>query len=380
MSLTLRFENAEVLKPEGWTTDSVGVADGILNADADGRAVDLSGYRLLPGMIDLHGDGFERHVAPRRGAMLDPRGGIASVEAELASSGITTAYLAQFWSWEGGMRGPDFARKVFAAISDLKADFATDLRIQLRLETHLLSEFAAAEAELDAHDIDYLVFNDHLQHDRLADGRRPKQLNGQALKSGRSPERHLEYMQSLHALGPDVPAALDALADRLRARGVRLGSHDDSTRADRDQAKARGVTIAEFPETFEAAEAAKAMGDGVVMGAPNVMRGASHKGNVSAIDLVGAGLCDALASDYHYQSLGNAALKLIKDGVCDWATGWALVSSGPARIMGLDDRGAIAEGKRADLVVLDQNNRIAAALAGGQVSYMRGGVAERFFG
>ena len=120
-------------------------------------------------------------------------------------------------------------------------------------------------------------------------------------------------------------------------------------------------------------------GDAVILGAPNVSRGGSHKGNVSAAELVRLGLCDALASDYHYPSLRRAALRLWRDGICDIATAWALVSDGPARLLGLDDRGRLAPGQRADIVLLDKATlRVAATLCAGRVSYLNGALAARF--
>ena len=160
-----------------------------------------------------------------------------------------------------------------------------------------------------------------------------------------------------------------------------MGSHDDRTADERREWRARGAGIAEFPETMEAAEEARAGGDAIIMGAPNVVRGGSHNGNVSAVEMVMMGLVDALASDYHYPSLRRAAFLLADGGVTDLAGAWALISSGPAKLLGLPDRGEISEGKRADLVVLDAaTRRVAATFAGGRVSYMSGEAAARFIG
>jgi alpha-D-ribose 1-methylphosphonate 5-triphosphate diphosphatase len=115
------------------------------------------------------------------------------------------------------------------------------------------------------------------------------------------------------------------------------------------------------------------------LGAPNVVRGGSHKGKVSALDLIIMGLCDALVSDYHYPSLRAAASFLVRSGVCDLATAWGLISDGPARMLGLNDRGRIEAGYRADLVILDKKgDRIAATISGGRVSYLSGEIANRF--
>ncbi len=379
-ALDLTFCGADVLLPGCEITRAdLGIADGVVQPDPTGRRIDLSGYLILPGIVDLHGDGFERHIAPRRGAMKQMAEGILSVEAELAANGITTAVLAQFHSWEGGVRGPDFAAQVFDGIAAVQDSVVTDLIPQLRFETHMLDDYADLPDRIAAWQVPYVVFNDHLPHDRLAQGRTPPRMTGQALKAGRSPETHLEMLQTMHARKDEVPAALDDLCATLTEHGIRLGSHDDATAEIRAQWRGRNARIAEFPETLEAAEAARAAGDHIILGSPNVVRGGSHKGNASALDLIAMGLCDALASDYHYPSPRRAALMLSKSGLLNLARAWALVSSGPARVLGKTDRGELAPGKRADLVILDaKTHRVAATMAGGRVSYMSGDIASRF--
>ena len=379
MSLEITLVGARVLTPDGWSEAPVGLAEGRLVAGGSGREVDLSGYLVLPGIVDPHGDGFERHMAPRRGALREAEHGVVAAAAELAANGITTAILAQFFSWEGGMRGPDFAEHVFESVTAVRDAVPVDLRLQLRLETHLLDDFARAEAAVDRFGIGYVVFNDHLPHQRLAEGRKPPRLTGQALKSGRSPETHLALMQSLHERTSEVPAALDALTVRLVKKAIVLGSHDDSTPEDRREWAARGATVSEFPETLEAAQAAREDGSHIVLGAPNVVRGASHAGNIAASELVAHGLCDALASDYHYPSPLRAAFRLEELGLCDLASAWAMLSSGPAQMLGLADRGTLEIGKRADLIVVDPTTRrVEATIAAGRVAHLTGTVAERF--
>jgi alpha-D-ribose 1-methylphosphonate 5-triphosphate diphosphatase len=376
MKLTLT--HAQTLRPDGWSDAPVHIDGTHFVAENDSRTIDLSGFRVLPGLVDMHGDGFERHMAPRRGALLAARNGMIATEAELAANGITTAVLAQFFSWEGGMRGPDFAEHVFESIAGIRSSVATDLLIQLRLETHLLDDLTRAEAAIDAYQIAYVVLNDHLPHARLAEGRKPPRLTGQALKAGRNPDAHFEFLKALHARSPEVPAAMDGLCARLVERGLQIGSHDDHTAEQRATWRDRGARIAEFPETLEAAQNARDHGDWIVLGSPNVVRGASHAGNVSARDLVAAGLCDALASDYHYPAMRQAALVLADQGVCDLASAWHLISKGPADMLGLTDRGEIREDARADLVVLDNTHRVAATIANGQLTYLSGEAGQRF--
>lgn len=370
---------ADVLRPGGLEGDRLSVAGGSIVAEPTGRRIDLNGFLVLPGIVDLHGDGFERHVAPRRGAMKQAAEGLIAAEVELAANGITTAVLAQFVSWEGGLRGLDFADTVFAALADVGGDVVTDLRAQVRFETHQLDLYEGLPERLRAWGIKYIVMNDHLPHKALDEGREPKGSVSQALRAGRNPQSHLELIREMHGARDLVPAALDRLCALLAAQGILMGSHDDRTAAQRSAWQARGVSLAEFPETLEAAEAARAAGGHVILGAPNLVRGGSHKGNVSALDLVSMGLCDALASDYHYPSPRRAAVMLWKSGVLDLPEAWRLVSAGPAGILGLDDRGVLVPGKRADFIVLDaQSLRVVASFAGGRVGYMSAKVAERF--
>jgi alpha-D-ribose 1-methylphosphonate 5-triphosphate diphosphatase len=375
--LSLTFTDAQVLTPDGLMPDALSIAEGHI-APSGGRRIDAGGYLILPGIIDLHGDGFEHHMAPRRGAQSEPTQGLRAVEAELACNGITTAMLAQFFSWEGGMRGPDFAETLVRAVRD--HDAATDLHIQLRLEVAVADLFDRARALIDAAGIRYVVLNDHLPHRALAAGKRPPRLTGQALKSGRSPEAHLAMLQGLHKAMPQAMAALAELTSELVAQGVRLGSHDDRTAEDRARFRALGADICEFPETLKAAETARAAREPIIMGAPNVVRGGSHDKKVAAAELIAKNWVDALVSDYHYPSLHRAALVLWRQGM-PLQEAWGLISSGPARIMGWGDRGRLSPGLRADLVLMHaRTHRIEGVFCGGRVTHLTGELAARMVG
>ena len=372
----LTLAHANVLRPDGFSSAPLSLVDGAIS-DRPGREVNLAGHLILPGIVDLHGDGFERHVAPRRGAVTDPREGLATLDAELAANGITTAVLAQFFSWEGGMRSPDFAETLAEVVAG--ATSLTDMRLQLRLEVNLLEAYPRARDLIRAAGIGYVVFNDHLPHAALAAGKRPPRLTGQALKSGRSPEAHLALLHRLHDLRGAVPEALSALAETLQSEGVVIGSHDDASPETRASFRAMGARIAEFPETAATAAAAHDAGDAVIMGAPNVVRGGSHDKKVSAEDVIRAGDCDALVSDYHYPAPRQAAFALADRGVLPLDQAWGLISSSPAEVMGWTDRGRLETGLRADLVVIEEaTRRVAATISGGQVAWMAGPVAARF--
>ena len=374
MTLDVTFVGADVLTPEGWSDAPLSVSGGQI-VEASGRQVPLPGFRILPGIVDLHGDGFERHLAPRRGLVRDMTEGFLSLDAELAASGVTTAVLAQFWSWEGGMRDPAFARRVAEALAAARPKCLTDLRLQLRLEVHMIDTYDEAFDFVVEQGIDYVVLNDHLPHAELAAGKTPPRLTGQALKAGRNPQKHLAMMQDLAARRGEMPEALARLTSRLRGQGVTLGSHDDRDPEDRARLRALGVTVAEFPETMAAVEAAHEAGDPVLLGAPNVVRGNSHNGNLTAEDAVRAGLCDALVSDYHYPSL-LGAMRRLGETPETLAAAWPLVSSRPAQVLGWTDRGGLTLGKRADLVILDPDGRLGATICGGQVSLLRGATAS----
>ncbi|MGX9357046.1 alpha-D-ribose 1-methylphosphonate 5-triphosphate diphosphatase [Roseobacteraceae bacterium S113] len=375
MTTTELWLDGRWLGADGFVDGPLGLTGANLGDPGSGaRRISAAGKLILPGLVDIHGDGFERHLAPRRGAMTNLVSGLRSAEAELAINGITTAVLAQFWSWEGGLRAPEFAQKVFDGLDEIKAEVVTDLRVQLRIETHYLSAIPDVLAAIARHKIGYVAFNDHLPHKRLDEGRKPPRLVGTALKSGRSPEAHLAFMQELHAQADAVPAAMDELCADFAAQGILMASHDDTTPEDRAEWAGRGAAISEFPETREAIEACRATGAGVIMGAPNVVRGASHKGNISARELTQEGLVDALASDYHFPSMRQAMISLDRP----LEESWPLISEGPARLLGLTDRGTLAPGKRADIVVIDEDTRqVELTIAGGKISFARGDMATR---
>ena len=364
----LRLLGGQVLRGGALRDGDLSLAAGRIVAEG-GRALDLRDCILLPGMVDAHGDGFERHVAPRRGMVAGPGEGFGPLAVELAASGITTACLAQFWSWAGGLRGPDFAQALAVALRDWTGP--VDLRMQLRVETHMIADFNAIARFVRREGIAHVVFNDHLPHDLAARGTRPERLTGAALRARRSPEEHWRILRALSANGPEVATALPRLIAELPP--VTLGSHDDDAAA-RARFAEMGVGIAEFP-----VERAAASGD-VVLGAPNVVRGGSHGRGIAAAGLIAEGRCTALASDYHYPAMLGAVRRLVAEGMA-LAAAWALVSSAPAGLLRLADRGALEPGMRADVVALDTRDlTLAATFAAGWPIWLRPDIAARMIG
>ena len=374
----LRLTGAEILRDGELQRRSIGIADGRITRGPLPE-VDLSGYLILPGIIDLHGDAFERHIAPRPTAPFPLATGLGSTAREAAAHGVTTAYLAQGWSWEGGHRGPEHACAVMAALDAYRSRMLIDMRLQIRAETHLVDAGPQLIDAVRRHRIGYVVFNDHLDEGIEMRRSDPARFAAWAQKIGQPAEALLASIDRAVLRARDVPRHLCALAEAFDDLGVLYGSHDDPDGETRERYSMIGARIAEFPTSRRAAAAAKAMMNPVVMGAPNVVRGGSQAGNIAAASLIADGLCDALVSDYHYPALALAAWALVDEGVLPLAKAWAMISDNAAEIMRLPDRGRLDPGMQADLVVMDRETRvIEATISGGRLAYLAGGAGRRF--
>ncbi|MBW4707366.1 alpha-D-ribose 1-methylphosphonate 5-triphosphate diphosphatase [Roseobacter sp. YSTF-M11] len=377
----LRLIGAHVLRDGDIASGEICIEEGRIrdhSTSARSQTLTLSGYYLLPGIIDLHGDAFERHIAPRPTAPFPLEMGLVGTDRDAATSGVTTAWMAQSWSWEGGMRGPDFAEQFLTAHRVYKAQMLTDLRVQLRCETHTMDTRARLIEAVKQHGVGYVVFNNHLDEATTLAATHPDQIRDWAKRAGRTPEEHMALVNGMQARSAEVPRYLCDLATAFDQQGVKYGSHDDPDARTRERYAMIGAKICEFPTHVDAAAAAKSWGDPVLMGAPNVVRGGSQAGNISAMVLIREGLCTALVSDFHYPTLARAAFRIADDGVLPLASAWALISARPARIMGLEDRGVIAEGKRADLTIINAETRqIEGTMAAGRWSYISAELVNR---
>ena len=373
----LRLTRAQTLLDGAMQDHPVTIAEGQI-ADTPARELDLSGYLVLPGIIDLHGDGFERHLAPRPSAPFDRTKALASVAAELAVNGITTAWLAQSWSWEGAHRSGAAATALMAAIAKARPRLWPDIRMQLRLETHVIEDHPQVLQAVRDHGIDFVVFNNHLPEAQEMANNRPDRLAHWAAQTKRTGDEMMAIVRAAEAQSEQVPAALTALAARFRQMGVTMGSHDDDSAATRAFFRGIGAPIAEFPPTVEAARAAHAAGEPVLMGAPNVVRGGSQTGNIAAEALIADGLVDALMSDYYYPALAQSAFALAERGLCSLPQAWDMISANPARIMGLKDRGHLGAGARADVVAVNAaTHQVEMTLCHGRIAHLSGELARR---
>lgn len=312
-----------------------------------------TGLLVLPGMVDLHGDAFERQLMPRPGVSFPIAPALLETDRQLVANGITTAYHGLTWSWEPGLRGADAARAFVSGLRQVRPKLACDTRLHLRHEVANLDAEAEILRWMDAGVIDLLAFNDHLDGilQELEDGRKAAVYAG---RSGLSVESFRALARTLGDRRPDVEASIGRLAEAARQAGVPMTSHDDDTPGLRRAMHLLGASLCEFPTTTATARAARDLGNPVIMGAPNVLRGGSHVGRPGAADMIGEGLATVLASDYHYPSMLQSVFRLAHDDVAYLSDAWALVSENPAEAMGLSDRGVLSEGRRADIILVDE--------------------------
>jgi alpha-D-ribose 1-methylphosphonate 5-triphosphate diphosphatase len=336
-------------------------------------AIDARGLLVLPGIVDLHGDAFERQMMPRPGVDFPIDVALVDSDRQAIANGITTVFHATTWSWEPGLRSGDNARLLLEAIETLRPKLAADTRVHLRHETYNLDAEGEIGEWLSEGRIDLLAFNDYMDA-TVADLAKPQKRNRMVERTGLGHDAFDELVQRVVARAHDVPASISRLADVARAAGVTMLSHDDDSPEMRKAFRAQGVTIAEFPVNEATAREATAAGDFIVYGAPNVVRGGSHTGWTKASDMIAKGLCSVLASDYYYPAQVLAAFRLAVDGILPLAQAWHLISAAPALAVGLADRGQLAAGHRADIILIDDEiplrPRVVAVIAAGRLVHL----------
>jgi alpha-D-ribose 1-methylphosphonate 5-triphosphate diphosphatase len=353
------IRNARVVTRDEVFTGVVRIEDGKIQDVERGttsapEAEDWDGDYLLPGLIELHTDNLEKHLAPRPGVLWNTDAAFVIHDAQVAAAGITTVFdaLAIGSRLNAGLRGRDVQTQCAEALTRFSE------RRLLRAEhfLHLRCEIATADV--------VEVFDSLCKHPLLRLASVMDHTPGQRQWHDR--EQWRRFQERNGKLSDEhVTTALAELADeqeryadvhrqqivaRCTALGLPVASHDDTLVEHVEQAAAEGIVLAEFPTTRIAAEAARKHGISTIMGAPNIVRGGSHSGNVSALELAKAGLLDILSSDYVPSSLLTAVFELVDKAGWTLPRAMATVSAEPARTAGLHDRGAIAPGLRADFV------------------------------
>ncbi len=369
MSTSTLFTNARLVLADEVLNGSLLAQDGHIAEVQSGRsqaadAIDLEGDYLLPGLVEMHTDNFERHLMPRPKVYWAELPALMAHDAEVAAAGITTVFdaLGVGEADTECLRGSAWG----GVLQTLDACHAQGL---LRADHHL-----HVRCELPAPNTIEL-FAPFLGHPRLSlislmdhtPGQRQWEDIEQARtyytgKKGWSQQKFEQQVAQANELQAKYAEPHRAyFVDYCRSNAIALASHDDTTVAHVEQAHAEGATMSEFPTTVAAAQEARTRGLRTVMGGPNVVRGGSHSGNVAAAELAKLGLLDILSSDYVPGSMLSGAMRLVRDGLMTLPQAVATVSRTPALATGLSDRGAIAAGLRADLIQVRM-----ATLPGGQ--------------
>ncbi|WP_374618707.1 alpha-D-ribose 1-methylphosphonate 5-triphosphate diphosphatase [Pandoraea sp.] len=353
------IKNARIVTPETTFTGVVEVREGRIHRADEGttqvpEAIDWAGDHLVPGLVELHTDNLEKHLAPRPGVQWNTHAAFAIHDAQVAAAGITTVFDSLVIGERDapGLRSRQLQNECGQALLDTVAAglFRADHFLHLRCEV-ATSDAADAFAEMSDHPLLRLVsVMDHTPGQRQWQD--PVQYRQYHERNGKVSD------ETWQAMLVELKAQQAAFARPHRrtivamshARGLPLASHDDTSLEHVDEAVRDGVALSEFPTTLAAARAARERSIGVIMGAPNVVRGGSHSGNVAAADLARDDMLDILSSDYVPSSLLQAAFQLHSE--LGWPLSKALrtVSLNPARSVGLTDRGGIVPGLRADMV------------------------------
>jgi alpha-D-ribose 1-methylphosphonate 5-triphosphate diphosphatase len=339
----------------------VGPAPAGADADLDGR-----GLLCLPGLIDVHSDALERERAPRPGVLLPWDFAVISLEGKLHAAGITTVFHGAGFQekMSGNMaRTAETAIEICEAVTARTSDPAplAGNRILYRLDARSPEGAASLAKALDAHPAaaESLPLVSHEDHTpgqgQYADRRFMERYIASTadLSAEQAAARVDELISERDEHLPTLERNMAWLGELARAGRIRLVGHDMDSPEAVEALRARGGAVAEFPTTVAAARAARDAGFPIVMGAPNVMRGESHSGNVSATALAELGLVDALASDYMPSGLLAGAFTLARTGVVPLPVAIGLVTWGAAASAGLSDRGKLTPGQRADLALVD---------------------------
>lgn len=365
------LSNALLVLEDRSFTGSVVIRNGMIADIAEGPshlplAIDCAGDIVMPGIIDLHTDNLERQVMPRPNARWPSRSAFLAHDGQCAAAGVTTVFDAlcvgnlnfdnedRIRTFEDGVAD----LTALAGSGLLRADHFLHLRCELPAENML----GFAETVID-HPLARMVsLMDHTpgvgQYADLERFRARKMASGSTSLAMVDDEIDILRENRARLRAPNRRALLDMIA----GRAIVLASHDDETVEEVEDNHAAGIAISEFPVRMVAAARAKALGMTVIAGAPNIVRGGSHSGNVAAADLVAAGAVDALASDYVPPALLEAVFTLA-EAALSLPAAVALVTAGPARMAGLADRGRLQPGLRADLLRVRRAGGLAAPVA-----------------
>ena len=364
----IALQGADVLAPQGWLRDAtVLVEDGkFTQIDQTLKpsgfvSIDVTGLQLLPGIVDVHGDAFERMICPRPGVAFPIEMAILENDRALLANGITTFYYSITDSFEPGLRSRNTARQILQAVRNI-TELQANSYIHIRHEQANTANYDELCDWLNTGKIQLLSLNNHL----------PPSTDDETLA------RYTKGLQQRIKLShPEIRALIETAIDRqeeglqqieqlvnqAHQKSIPVASHDDESEEMVQISAKRRVSIAEFPASLDLAAQSQAYGASVLMGAPNLVRGGSHVGYMSVADAAQAGVLDCLCSDYHYPSLFHAPFKLAQMGLLSFEEAWKLVSTHPAQAARIGDRkGAILPGFDADFLLIKPENSLSSAI------------------
>ncbi|WP_242814316.1 alpha-D-ribose 1-methylphosphonate 5-triphosphate diphosphatase [Klebsiella aerogenes] len=355
------INNVKLVLEDETIDGSLEVQEGRIYAFAESQsrlpgALDGEGGWLLPGLIELHTDNLDKFFTPRPKVDWPAHSAMSSHDALMVASGITTVLDAVAIGdvRDGGDRLENLEKMINAVEETQKRGLnRAEHRLHLRCELPHHTTLPLFEKLVDREPVTLVSLMDHSPGQRQFANREKyrEYYQGKYQLSGEQMLRFEEEQMALAAAWSQPNR--QAIAAMCRERQIALASHDDATHEHVAESHRLGSVIAEFPTTLAAAQASRQHGMNVLMGAPNIVRGGSHSGNVAAHQLATSGLLDILSSDYYPASLLDAAFRIADsdDNAFTLAQAVRLVSKHPAQALGLHDRGVIAEGKRADLVL-----------------------------
>jgi alpha-D-ribose 1-methylphosphonate 5-triphosphate diphosphatase len=349
-----RIVLAERVIERGWIAFAEGRIADVGEGGAPAGSTDAAGDLIMPGLVELHTDHLEAHYVPRPKVIWDPIAAVVSYDGQLATCGITTVLDSlRVWNENGAGEGGRAVLLAEAIAAAREADLLrSDHFLHLRCEIPTPRVVEEARELIGRPDVRLMSLMDHTPGQRqfrdeakLRDYYRGK---GGGMTDAELDALFGQRLAHQKAYAATNMRAVVALAHQYE---IPLASHDDTTDENVGDAIRDRVSVAEFPTTMEAARGLHEAGIGILMGAPNVVRGGSHSGNIAAVDLAQEGLLDILSSDYVPSSLLMAALQLPRRvPTIDLASAIRTVTKTPAQAVGLADRGEIAIGKRADLI------------------------------
>ncbi len=337
----VRIVLADGILPTGALRIEEGQIAELHDAPVQEAQIDGQGLLLMPGLIDMHGDMIEHALEPRRGVDIPLELAWRNLDRLLKVSGVTTAYASVSFhprEADGQMQRYEQSKAAIKALQTLRPQLAVDHKVHARFELGFPRAYDIVSELVSAGLVELVSLMDHTEGQGQA--RDIERLTRSGEDAGKPrPET------------TDVLETMEKLISDCRKAEVCLASHDDDTAEKVATMKRFGVQICEFPETLEAAQAGRDTGQWTVMGAPNVMRGKSHSGNLSGRDAHAAGLLDMLAADYLPSAILPSVLILAQTDPDRLPGALRKATLTPAQALGLDDRGEIAVGKRADLIL-----------------------------